>query len=135
MTWLLTVITGGIYLYVWAWRVATEINSAEGRTALELPKWRSAFLALCALAFVGFVLAGFGNPLIFFIAVLGMLWLFIWVHTAIGTYIKAKDVELSTGAKYSNAIAVLLFWVVANSGVAYTQAGLNRIIRHERARP
>lgn len=60
--------------------------------------------------------------------------LYIYVQLAIGRYIQMKDVELRTGASFSNPVSILLLWLVANSGVAYMQNGINRVIEHERMR-
>ena len=36
--------------------------------------------------------------------------------------------ELNTGAQYSHTTLLVLFWIVANTGIAYMQSGINRII-------
>lgn len=136
VTWLLTVITGGIYLFYWAWRVANELNSAEGKKVLRTDLWARAFTVLLIIAFVGVLIAAYsGNPLLFAGAVLLLFAFFVCVQLSIGNYIKEKDRQLNTGASFSNALSLVLLWMVANTGVAYMQAGINRVITNERARP
>jgi succinate dehydrogenase hydrophobic anchor subunit len=132
-SWLLTVCTGGAYLFFWVWRVATELNGAENKNVFRIDVWRKAFLVLLLLAFVGLVfVAQANNPIPIAMAFLCFFILFIYVQLAIGNYIKWKDKELNTGATYSNAASVVLLWFVASLGVAYMQSGINRVIKHER---
>ena len=132
-TWLLTIITSGIYLPFWAWRIANELNTAEKRTVFKVDIWRKAFLSLMLLALVSFVVViNSNNPIYFLVIMICLLILFINVQLSIGNYIKLKDVELNTGKKYSNSMSIFLLWLVANTGVAYMQSGINRIITHER---
>jgi ABC-type Na+ efflux pump permease subunit len=135
VTWLLTVLTGGLYLVYWAWRVASELNGAEGKKVLSTGLWAKAFIAILIAVFVGLLFTGYsGNPVPFFVAALLLFAFFVYVQLSIGNYIKAKDRQLNTGASFSNALSFVLLWMVANVGVAYMQAGINRVITNERAR-
>jgi amino acid permease len=132
-TWFLTIITSGIYLPFWAWNIANELNTAEKRTVFKVDFWRKAFLFLMLLVLVSFVIAvNSNNPIYVLVTTLCLLILFINVQLSIGNYIKLKDVELNTGKVYSNSLSIFLLWLVANTGVAYMQSGINRIITHER---
>ena len=134
VSWLLTVVTGGIYLFYWVWQVATELNHAENRTVLPVKGWRNTAFLLLGLTAAGAVVGDQAQiPLLFFIFVC-LLALFIHVQISIGNYIKAKDAELATGGEFSNALSVVLLWLFANTGVAYMQSGINRVIRYEQAR-
>ena len=133
-SWLLTIFTGGIYLIFWFWRVANELNGAENKTVFKVGMWRKLFIALLFLSFAGVVVTiNTKNPLLLLVAILGLFGLCIHVQLAIGNYVKSKDIELNTGASYSNGVSVILLWLVANLGVAYMQSGINRVIHHERA--
>lgn len=135
ISWLLTVATGGIYLFFWAWLVASELNSAEKKKAFPVKLWRNTAIILYGLALVGFLLAiNDGTPFLFIAVCLCLLGFFLYIQVAIGNYIKSKDVQLNTGGNFSNALSIFLFWIVANTGVAYMQSGINRVIRHEQAR-
>lgn len=135
VSWVLTVITGGAYLPYWAWRVSSEINSAENREVFRANLWRNLAVSLFSLALIGLVVAkNTQNPLFFLVVAVCLLAFVMHVQISIGNYIKTKDAQLGTGEHYSNAVSVILFWLVANTGVAYMQAGINRVIRHERAR-
>ncbi len=135
VTWLLTVATGGIYLFFWAWHIAKELNNAENRMVFPIMWWRNTTLALFGLAAVGALIAiQTNNPLLFFVVGLCLFSFFVYVQISIGNYIKAKDAQLGTGGEFSNAVSVVLLWLVANTGVAYMQSGINRVIRHEQAR-
>jgi glucan phosphoethanolaminetransferase (alkaline phosphatase superfamily) len=135
VTWLLTVLTGGIYLCYWAWRVASELNSAEGKKVLNTDFWVKALISLLVAVFVGVLVTLYsGNPIPFFAVALLLFAFFVYVQLSIGNYIKAKDRQLNTGASFSNALSFVLLWMVANVGVAYMQAGINRVITNERAR-
>ena len=135
ISWLLTVVTGGIYLLYWVWHVATELNNAEERIVFPLKGWRRAAIVLFVLTAVGAVVAfQTKNPLLLFALALCLLAFFVHVQIYIGNYVKAKDAQLATGVQFSNTMSVLLFWLVANTGVAYMQSGINRVIRHEQAR-
>ena len=135
VSWLLTVATGGVYLFYWAWQVATELNNAEERTVFPVKRWRNAAFALFALTAAGAVVAfQTQSPLVFFALALCLLAFFVHVQIHIGNYIKAKDAQLATGVEFSNTMSIVLFWLVANTGVAYLQSGINRVIRHEQAR-
>jgi hypothetical protein len=134
VSWLLTVFTGGTYLIFWAWLIANELNTAEKRAVFKIDIWRRTFFILTFAALVGFVVVKTNNPIFFLVVFLCMFSLFIYVQFAIGNYIKSKDIELNTGKTYSNAMSVILLWFVANLGVAYMQASINRIIRLERER-
>lgn len=134
-SWLLTVFTGGVYLFFWAWLVATELNNAEQKKIFPVKLWRNTIVLLYSLVFVGLLLIV--NSITPFVIVAALLSLIVWllyVQVSIGNYIKSKDAQLNTGGNYSNALSVFLLWLVANSGVAYMQSGINRIIRHEQAR-
>ena len=135
LTWLATVGTGGIYLCYWAWRVASELNSAEGRTVLNADFWKWALIGLLAASFVSVLVMAHSGNAIPVLGVLALLFAFlVYVQLSIGNYIKAKDRQLNTGASFSNALSFVLLWMVANTGVAYMQAGINRVIAKERAR-
>jgi hypothetical protein len=135
VSWLLSLVTGGIYLSYWVWQVATELNNAEERTVFPVTGWRNAAFALFGLTAAGAVVAfQTKNPLLFFALALCLIAFFVHVQISIGNYIKAKDDQLSTGVKFSNTMSVGLFWLVANTGVAYMQSAINRVIRHEQAR-
>ena len=151
VSWLLTVMTGGIYLFFWVWLVATELNNAEQKNVFPVKLWRNATVTLYILALVGFLLAlNAVTSLLAVAAILGLVGLFLSVQVSIGNYIKCKDGELNTGKKYSNVLSVfllfyfftfLLFYfftfllfLVANTGVAYMQSGINRVIRYEQDR-
>jgi len=132
-TWLLTTFTGGIYLLFWVWNIANELNTAEKRTVLKVDIWRKVFLSLIPLTLVSYVIAVQAHIAIFLLVTI-ICWLifFINVQLSIGYYIKVKDAELNTGKEYSNPLSIVLLWFVANTGVAYMQSGINRIITHER---
>lgn len=135
VSWLLTVTTGGIYLLFWTWLVASELNGAEQKKVFPVKLWRNTAIILYGLALIGLLLAiNSKTPLLFIIACLCLLGLFLYIQVSIGNYIKNKDVQLNTGGNFSNALSILLFWLVANTGVAYMQSGINRLIRHGQAR-
>lgn len=135
VSWLLTVATGGAYLFFWAWRIAKELNSAEKRMVFPIVWWRNTTLVLFGLAVVGAVVAiQTKNPFLLCAVLLCLFGFFVYVQISIGNYIKAKDAQLETGGEFSNAVSVVLLWLVANTGVAYMQLGINRVIRHEQAR-
>jgi glucan phosphoethanolaminetransferase (alkaline phosphatase superfamily) len=135
ISWLLTVLTGGIYIFFWAWQVASELNSAEQKQVFPVKLWRNTAIVLYGLALVGVLLAiNSQTPLLFITTCLCLLGFILYIQVSIGNYIKNKDVQLNTGSNFSNAVSILLFWLVANTGVAYMQSGINRIIRHEQAR-
>ena len=103
VSWLLTVMTGGIYLFFWVWLVATELNNAEQKNVFPVKLWRNATVTLYILALVGFLLAlNAVTSLLAVAAILGLVGLFLSVQVSIGNYIKCKDGELNTGKKYSN---------------------------------
>lgn len=135
ISWLLTVVTGGIYLFFWAWLVASELNSAEQKKVFPVQLWRNTAIVLYVLALGGFLLAvNYETPLVFIAACLCLLGFLLYIQVSIGNYIKSKDIQLNTGGNYSNALSIFLLWLVANTGVAYMQSGINRVIRHEQAR-
>jgi hypothetical protein len=135
VSWLLTLFSGGFYLLFWVWLVAGELNHAERKTVLNAHLWRRIAAALLLTTFLGMAwAAGTQNPIPFLVPFLTLFGFCIYVQIAIGNYIKAKDRELNTGGSYSNALSVFLLWVVANSGVAYMQTAINRVIEHERMR-
>jgi hypothetical protein len=135
VSWLLTVATGGIYLFFWAWLVASELNGAEQKKVFPVKLWRNTAIILYGLAFIGFLLAvNSETQLLFIAACLCLLGFFLYIQVSIGNYIKNKDIQLNTGGNFSNALSIFLFWLVANTGVAYMQSGINRVIRHEQAR-
>ena len=134
-TWLLTVFTSGLYIFYWAWRVANELNGAEGKLVLNAPLWKHLFFAFLPTMFVAFLVTLYsGNPILFVVVALAFFAFLLYVQFSIGNYIKAKDKELNTGATFSNTLSFILFWMVANVGAAYMQGGINRVIRGERAR-
>lgn len=134
-SWLLTVLTSGIYLIFWAWRVANELNAAENRIVLNAKAWRQAFLAMLAFVLASFMFAAQTHNLVPVLAASFLLFgLYVHVQVAIGNYIKSKDRALGTGASFSNFVSVFLLWFVFNLGIVYMQHGINRIIEHERAR-
>lgn len=136
ITWLLTVVTSGIYLFYWVWLVASEFNSAENRKVFPINLWRNTAIILFAFAFIGVVVAiQADNLLLLFADIACLFGFFLYVQLSIGNYIKEKDAQLKTGENFSNAASILLLWLVANTGVAYMQSGINRVIRHEQARP
>lgn len=135
LTWLLTVITGGIYLVFWAWLAANELNFAERKNVFNTQLWRKLFITSIFLGVVGIiVIKRAGTPLPLLVSFSLLLGLFLNVQLAFGNYVKSKDAELNTGSNFSNALSALLFWFVGNVGIAYLQSGINRIIRHERAK-
>jgi hypothetical protein len=135
LTWLLTVITGGIYFPIWVWNITNELNNAEGQTVFKVRIWRYVFTVLNVLAIFGLaVFAITDNPIFFAAMLLCLLCLGIYVQLEIGNYIVRKDLELNTGRSYSNLISIFLFWFVADLGVAYMQSGINRIIYQERTK-
>ena len=135
ISWLLTVVTGGIYLLFWVWLVTSELNSAEKRKVFPIYMWRIIALILFRLAAVGFVGAVQAkDPILFLVVAVCVLGFFLYVQISIGNYIKKKYAQLNAGASFSNALSIFLFWLVANTGVAYMQSGINRVIRHEQAR-
>ena len=134
MSWLLVFLTGGVYSLFWIWGVANELNSAERREVFKVRRWRLIFLLLIAALFLAVIVAEWLNvwsPVLLVAVCLLTFW--VSVQVAIGGYIKRKDRELGTGAAYSNGIFLILFWCVANLGVAYMQVGINRIVRTERS--
>lgn len=134
-TWLLTVFTSGLYFFYWAWRIASELNSAEGRIVLNAPLWKRLLFAFLPAIFVTFiVMVHSGNPVLFFVVAVAFFAFLLYVQFSIGNYIKAKDRELNTGRSFSNALSFVLFWMLANIGAAYMQIGINRVIQGERAR-
>jgi len=135
VTWLLTVATGGIYLLFWVWLVASELNSAENKTVFPVKSWRGIAIALYGSVLVSLVLAiNSVTSLLFVASILCLLAFFLYVQITVGNYIKRKDVQLNTGGNYSNVLSIFLFWLIANTGVAYMQVGINRVIRYEQAR-
>jgi len=135
ISWLLTVATGGIYLFFWVWLVASELNSAEQNEVFPVKLWRNTAIILYSLALIGLLLAINGKtPLLLVVFSLCLLGFFLYIQVAIGNYIKSKDIQLNTGGDFSNALSIFLFWLVANTGVAYMQSGINRVIRHEQTR-
>lgn len=135
ISWLFTVATGGIYLLFWAWLVASELNSAEQRKVFPVNVWRKAAIILFGLAIIGLFLdIKASNPLFLIAIILCLFGFFLYVQVSIGNYIKGKDAQLNTGGNFSNSLSIFLLWVVANTGVAYMQSGINRVIRHEQAR-
>ena len=135
LSWLLTVATGGLYLIYWAWRVASELNYAENREVFRTDLWRKTAIVLFLLSVVGFVVAVETHHFVSFMVIASCLLAFLlYVQVSIGNYIIKKDIQLGTGHQYSHAISLVLLWLVANTGVAYMQSGINRVIRHEQAR-
>ncbi len=135
VSWLLTVATGGIYLFFWVWLVASELNCAEQKKVFPVKLWGNNAIILYGLAFIGFLLAVNSETQFLFIAAcLCLLGFFLYIQVSLGNYIKNKDIQLNTGGNFSNAVSILLFWLVAITGVAYMQSGINRIIRYEQAR-
>lgn len=135
VSWLLTVATG-LYVLFWSWAVANELNAAEEREIFNVQRWRRLFLLLVLVVFVALVLAlqaDFIFPLV--VATVLLLVFYLRVQLDFGNYIKSKDRQLQTGASYSNAVFLFLFWFVANLGVLYMQVGINRVIRQQRGRP
>ena len=89
VSWLLTVMTGGIYLFFWVWLVATELNNAEQKNVFPVKLWRNATVTLYILALVGFLLAlNAVTSLLAVAAILGLVGLFLSVQVSIGNYIK-----------------------------------------------
>ena len=136
VTWLLTVGTSGIYVFFWVWRVGTEFNSDAQREVLPVRKWRNAYAVLLGLTLAALLWAVQWEgklirlfPLLLLAAL--QFALFLYVQIAIGNYIKSKHKELHTGESYSHAVSLILFWLVANLGVAYMQSGINTIIAYE----
>jgi hypothetical protein len=135
ISWLLTVATGGIYLIFWVWFVTSELNSAEKRKVFPIYRWRIIALILFSLAAVGFVVAvQVKDPFLFLVVAVCLLIFFLYVQISIGNYIIMKYAQLNAGTSFSNALSIFLFWLVVNTGVAYMQSGINRVIRHEQAR-
>ena len=115
-------------------KIANELNGAENKAVFKVDVWRNLFIALLLLSLAGFIVTvNTNNPLLLLAAILGLFGLCIYVQLAIGNYVKSKDIELNTGASYSNGVSVVLLWLVANIGVAYMQSGINRVIQHERS--
>lgn len=135
LAWLLTVISGGLYFFVWVWLVTKEINSAEERNVFPIQCWKNIAILSLILEIIGFIVAiKVNNPILLLLVALLIFGLISHAQTSIGSYIKNKDLELRTGEKFSNLLSVVLFWLVANTGVAYMQSGINRIIRNEQSR-
>ena len=96
--------------------------------------WRNLLITSIGLTLAGVVLAiQMDNPFLLMTAAAFLFGFHVYVQVYIGNYIKQKDAQLKTGGNFSNTVSVLLFWLVANTGVAYMQSGINRVINHERA--
>ena len=130
--WLYTVLTGGLYLFYWVWRLSSELNNAEGKVVLNISLWKKIFPVILVLTMAAFIYAANKNSIIpFLIMFTSYLAFIIHVLCAIGNYIKTKDKEHNTGISFSNLTSVLLLFVVANTGVIYMQRALNQIISSE----
>lgn len=134
--WLLTVATSGIYAAVWVWRVTTELNNAENQPIFKVRIWRNTFIPLYLAALLGAVWSWQSRSLDSFLLTaslaLCLIAFMVHVQVSIGNYIKSKDIKHNSGASYSNTLSVVLFWLVANTGIAYMQCGINRVIQNER---
>lgn len=135
VTWLLTTITGGIYLLYWGWRVAGELNGAENKMVFNVAGWRNAFIILFLLSLAAPTLfAKAGSMFPFLLLAAGFLSLFVYVQITIGNYIKQKYAELNIDKSYSNLLSLILLWFVFNLGIVYMQSSINLIIKHEMAK-
>ena len=130
--WFYTVLTGGIYLFYWVWRVSSELNNAEGKVVLNISLWKKIFPALLILTMAAFIYAAKKNSIIPSLIMFASYLVFvIYVLCAIGNYIKIKDKENNLGIYFSNLTSIFLLFVVANTGVIYMQRALNQIIASE----
>lgn len=135
ITWLLTVFTGGIYVFYWVWRITNELNSAEEKKIFNIRLWAYIWAILFLLVIAGVVNVKYvDSPALILIAMLCLSGLSIYVQLTIGNYIKRKYKELNIKARYSNMISIILLWFVVNTGVPYMQYAINTIIEHERNR-
>ena len=111
------------------------LQKKEKKNVFNIEIWRKVFVSMLSLTFIGVVWTLWTkNPITILVLIPLILSLCIYVQLAIGNYIKTKDIELKTGASFSNVVSIFLFWFVANLGVAYMQGGINRVIEHERKR-
>lgn len=130
--WLYTILTGGLYLFYWVWRVSSELNDAEGKIVLNISLWKKIFTVILILTTVAFLYTANENRIIPFLVMLASYLAFIiYVLCAIGNYIKIKDKEHNIGILFSNLTSIFLLFVVANTGVIYMQRALNKIIASE----
>lgn len=124
VSWLLTIVSGGVYLLFWVWNIANELNSAERTTVLNVNLWRKMFMTLLFLSFLGFIwLLRTSNPILFIMCGVLVFGLCIHVQLTIGRYIQTKDVELGTGASFSNALSITLLWLEQISGLHTCRTG------------
>lgn len=137
ITWMLTLITGGIYLPFWIWRLSKEINFAEQFEVFPVTLWKRVFLTLLAfiflvLLFIAIIDSMWPTIVLFVLMLLGLFFI-IQVMSTIGGYIQKKDKQLGTGESFSHALCMILMFMLANAGVAYIQAGINRIIKEQQS--
>lgn len=122
----------------WVWRLSNEINFAEQLEVFPVTLWRRVFLIL--LAFIFLVLLFIATidsiwPIILlFVLMLFSLFFTTQVMITIGGYIQKKDKQLATGEFFSNTLCMILMFMLANAGVAYMQAGINRIIKEHQSK-
>lgn len=135
LVWLFTILSGGLYLFYWCYRVSAELNAAEEQMVLKVNEWGAGSLVAVALLIILTInplLAGFVFPgmiLVFYV-----LGLFLYVQISIGRYIRSKENTLKLDNQYNHWISLLLMWFVMNIGVAYIQQHINKIIDAERSK-
>lgn len=130
--WLYTVLTGGIYLFYWVWRISSELNDAEGKVVLNISLWKKLLFVILALTISTLIYLKYANNIIpFLVMFVSYLTFIIYVLCKIGSYIKTKDKEHNLSISFSNFTSIFLMFVIANTGVIYIQRALNKIITRE----
>ena len=130
--WLYTILTGGLYLFYWVWRISCELNNAEEKVVLNISLWKKILFVILALTISSLAYLKYANDIKPFLVMFTSYIIFIfYVFNKIGNYIKSKDKEHNLGISYSNFTFIFLLFVIANTGVIYMQTALNKIITRE----
>ena len=130
--WLYTILTGGLYLFYWVWRLSYELNNAEEKVVLNISLWKKLLFTILVLTFSSFIYLKYANDTKPFVIMFTSYLIFIiYVFCEIGNYIKLKDKEHNLGISFSNLTFIFLLFLIANTGVIYMQTALNKIIARE----
>jgi hypothetical protein len=137
LAWILTIISSGIYVFLWVHRVCNEINQAERKVIFNISVWKK---ILGLLFIVSIITMGLfiqtprpDSPelaILFSIFTITIIF-YLYVQIKIGAYIKQKQISSSISGNYSNILSILLFWIFIGTGIIYMQLNINRIIESE----
>jgi len=130
-TWLLFMITGGLYIVYWIVKVTSEINKAEEKEIFPRRQWGVIFMVwlLIYSASLSLVFAGEGFSLYLGIVIVFFGFSF-HVFTSIGTYVAIKQhyMQSPSPIKPIGAYFLLFAWGI---GLLYLQTNLNSVIEYD----